>query len=115
MLLIRMLAWLKYLIDCTFMRKAMRKQRRMEKCLTDRPTSVWSPKTMPTCRKAVRPPPLLAMRTAMRELSMMPAVASIVNAIMLFLNVCTANTPFFPESYMMIIIYGIPIKILYIY
>ena len=82
-------------MDCTLKRNATRKQSKMEKNLMEKPSSLRSPKTN---SPAERLPPWLLMRTAIRELSMMAVDAKRVDAIMLFLSVCTAKTPFFDTS-----------------
>ena len=58
------------------------------------PSALLSPNTTPNERS----PFLLAIKAAMTELSMMAVEANTVDAIMLFLSVCTARTPFLDTS-----------------
>lgn len=82
-----------------FIKKDAKKHTNMLKNLIVNPILVPSPKVMPIVwwlvLVAVKPP---VMRAAIRELSMMAVEAKRVDAIMLFLSVCTARTPVFCVS-----------------
>lgn len=82
-------------MDCTLNRKATRKQMRIEKNLMEDPNWLRSPNTS---KIEERLPFALVIRSATRELSVIAVEASTVDAIMLFLSVCTASTPFLDTS-----------------
>lgn len=83
-------------MDCTFSKKATKKHTNIEKNFIDKPSSLVSPysKIQDLPSALVTP----VMSTAIRELSMMAVEAKRVDAIILFLSVCTARTPFLAES-----------------
>lgn len=82
-------------MDCTLKRKATRKQMRIEKNLMENPNWLRSPRTR---KNEERLPLPLVIRTATRELSVIAVEARRVDAIMLFLRVWTASTPFLGTS-----------------
>lgn len=83
-------------MDCTLKRKATRKQTRIEKYLTEKPNRLLSPSTVKNDERLRSP---FVIRRAISELSMMAVEARRVDAMMLFLSVWTARTPFFDASY----------------
>ena len=82
-------------MDCTFRRKATKKHASMQKYLMEKPVSL----RFPTTKRADLSLLPFVISTAMSELSMIAVDAKRVDAIMLFLNVCTESTPFFDVSY----------------
>ena len=81
-------------MDCRLSKKATRKQTNIEKNLMENARSLLSPNTNQDDLSLLP----LVIKTAMRELSMIAVDANRVDAIMLFLSVCTAKTPFLDTS-----------------